>query len=267
MAGYGWVSLTTDYGLSDGFVAACHGVIARLAPAVRTIDISHQVPPGDVPRGAAMLAQTVPYLPPAVHLAVVDPGVGTTRRPVAVATPGGLLVGPDNGLLPWAADALGGVAGAVELANPDWFGRPVSRTFHGRDVFAPVAARLAAGAPLAEAGPELAPEQLVRLPDPVVQAGDGWLEAEVLTVDRFGNVQLAAPGGALAGFGDALTVAGVPAVRGGTFADAPAGGLVVLVDSADRVAVAVHGGRAAVVLGVAPGDLLRIAGRTGGVAG
>lgn len=262
MAGYGWVSLTTDYGLSDGFVAALHGVIARLAPAVRVIDVTHQVAPGDVPRAAALLAQTVPYLPPAVHLAVVDPGVGTARRGVAVATGGGILVGPDNGLLAWAADALGGATAVAELTNPQWYEHPVSRTFHGRDIFAPAAARLAAGAVLAEAGPALAPQQLVRLPDPVVSTGDGWLEAEVLTVDRFGNVQLAASGpalAALAGVGEAVSAGGVPAVRGVTFADAPAGGLVVLVDSSDRVAVAVNGGRAAVVLGVAPGDVLRLA--------
>ncbi len=93
------VSLTTDYGLADGFVAACHGVLARLAPAVRVIDVTHLVPPADVRRGAAVLAQTVPYLPWGVHVAVVDPGVGTARRGIALAAPGGLLVGPDNGLL------------------------------------------------------------------------------------------------------------------------------------------------------------------------
>src|ERR687893_52048 len=109
MGGYSWISLTTDYGTSDGFVAACRGVMARLAPQARFIDVTHQVPPGDVTRGAAVLAQTVAHLPPAVHLAVVDPGVGTARRGIAVSTPGGLLVGPDNGVLPWAADALGGV--------------------------------------------------------------------------------------------------------------------------------------------------------------
>jgi hypothetical protein len=258
MAGYGWVSLTTDYGLSEGFVAACHGVIARLAPQVRVIDVTHQVAPGDVVRGAALLAQTVPHLPPAVHVAVVDPGVGTARRGVAVETPGGLLVGPDNGLLPWAADALGGATAAVELTNQEWFLGPVSRTFHGRDVFAPVAARLALGTDLSGAGPPLDPQRLTRLPEPVVSTGDGWLEAEVLTVDRFGNVQLAAPGATIAGLGTALTVGGAAAVRGDTFADAPAGGLVVFVDSAGRVAIAVNGGRAAQVLGVAPGDLLRI---------
>jgi len=258
MAGYGWVSLTTDYGLADGFVAACHGVIARLAPQVRVIDVSHQVAPGDVPRAAALLAQTVPHLPPAVHVAVVDPGVGTARRGIAIETPGGMLVGPDNGLLPWAADALGGASAAVELTNRDWYARPVSRTFHGRDIFAPAAARLATGAALGEGGSPLVPDQLVRLPDPVVTVGEGWLEAEVLTIDRFGNVQLAAPGEAIAGLGTTVTVGGEPAVRGTTFADAPAGGLVVLVDSADRVAIAVRSGRASVVLGVAPGEVLRI---------
>jgi hypothetical protein len=260
MAGHAWITLTTDYGLADGFVAACHGVIARHAPAVRVIDVTHQVAPGDVPRAAALLAQVVPYLPPAVHMAVVDPGVGTARRAVAIETPGGTLVGPDNGLLPWAADALGGATAVAELTNPAWFAQPVSRTFHGRDVFAPAAARFATGAALALAGPALAPDQLVRLPDPMVASGDGWLEAEVLTVDRFGNVQLAAAGSALAGLPQAVTVGGMPAVHGDTFTDTRAGELVVLVDSADRVAVAVNGGRASVVLGVSPGDVLRIEG-------
>ncbi|MCW6010981.1 SAM-dependent chlorinase/fluorinase [Micromonospora sp. CPCC 205371] len=258
MTGYDWISFTTDYGLSDGFVAACHGVVARLAPQVRVIDVTHSVAPGDVPRGAAVLAQTVPHLPQAVHVAVVDPGVGTARRGIAASTPGGLLVGPDNGLLPWAADALGGLDAVVELANPEWFAPDVSRTFHGRDVFAPVAARLARGAPLTDAGPPVDAAGLVRLPDPVVAVGDGWLEAEVLTIDRFGNVQLAAPGEALDGLGPALRVGGVRAVRGGTFAEASPGGLIVYSDSAGRAAVAVNGGRAAVVLSVTPGDVVRI---------
>ncbi len=259
--GYGWISFTSDYGRQDGFVAACHGVVAQIAPAVRVIDVSHEILPGDVRQGAAVLAQTVVHLPPAVHLAVVDPGVGTTRRAVALQTPGGILVGPDNGLLCWAADALGGIETAVSLENADWFRHPVSRTFHGRDVFAPVAARLATGAPLSQAGPALDPAALVRLPDPVVTVGDGWLEAEVLTTDRFGNVQLAADGSALERLGDLLTVEGTPAVRGGTFADAENGQVVVFTDSADRVTVAVNGGRASVLLAVRPGDRVRITDR------
>jgi S-adenosylmethionine hydrolase len=259
MTRYAWISMTTDYGQSDGFVAACHGAIARLAPDVRVIDVTHAVPPGDVTRAAAVLAQAVPHLPTAVHVAVVDPGVGTARRGVAVHTAGGLLVGPDNGLLPWAADALGGAQAAVELTNRAWFAARVSHTFHGRDIFAPVAARLAMGAPMDEAGPAVDPATLVRLPEPVVATGDGWVEAEVLTVDRFGNVQLAAPAAALDSLGDRLTVGGTHAVRGQTFSDAPPGGLVVFADSADRIAVAVNGGRAVVVLAVGPGDVLRVA--------
>jgi S-adenosylmethionine hydrolase len=258
MPAYDWISLTTDYGLSDGFVAACHGSIARIAPAVRVIDVTHLVPPADVARASAVLAQAVPHLPPAVHVAVVDPGVGTARRGVAIEAPGGLLVGPDNGLLPAAADTLGGIRRVVALDRPEWFAGTVSPTFHGRDIFAPVAARLALGRDLADAGSALDPATLVRLPEPVMTAGDGWLEAEVATIDRFGNVQLAAPGAALDGLGDLLRVGGLAAHRVATFGEAASGGLVVYVDSADRVAVAINGGRAVVALGVGPGDILRI---------
>lgn len=258
MGATAWISLTTDYGLADGFVAACHGMIAQIAPDARVIDVTHLVPPADVRRGAAVLAQTVPYLPRGVHVAVVDPGVGTSRRGVALATPGGLLVGPDNGLLLDAAAALGGVTAAVELTNPAWLAPRVSHTFHGRDVFAPVAARLALGAPLADAGPAVDPAALVRLPEPVVRAiADGFV-AEVLTVDHFGNVQLAAPGDRLAALPARVAVAGRPAAHGRTFGDAPPGELVVYVDSADRVAVAVNGGRAADVLAAAPGDEISV---------
>ncbi|MCW3813399.1 SAM-dependent chlorinase/fluorinase [Micromonospora sp. DR5-3] len=275
MAPTAWISLTTDYGLADGFVAACHGVLARLAPAARVIDVTHLVPPADVRRGAAVLAQTVPHLPEGVHVAVVDPGVGTARRGIGLATPGGLLVGPDNGLLLDAAAALGGITAAVELANPDWLAPAVSRTFHGRDVFAPVAARLALGAPLADAGPALDPGALVRLPAPVVRRTADGFAAEVLTLDHFGNVQLAAPGDLLDGLPARVRVAseglgapdaaprpeaaaGVLAVRGRTFGDAPLGELVVYPDSAGLVAVAVNTGRAVDRLGVRPGDVLTV---------
>lgn len=260
MGGYGWISLTTDYGTFDGFVAACHGSIARIAPEVRVIDVTHHVPPADVARGAAVLAQTAPHLPSAVHCAVVDPGVGTSRRGIAIATPNGVLVGPDNGLLVQAAEALGGIDTVVELTNKEWFLGDVSRTFHGRDVFAPVAARIAAGAPVTDAGPPVDAGTVVRLPDPVVTVGDGWLEAEVLTVDRFGNVQLAATGGALSGLGGDLLLNGnVRARRGSTFADVDKGDLLVYEDSAGQVAIAVNNGRAVVVLSVQPGDLVRVA--------
>jgi len=261
MAAYDWITLTTDYGLSDGYAGMLRGVIAQHAPWARVIDVTHLVPPGDVARGATVLAQAVGHFPPAVHVGVVDPGVGTGRRAVAIRTPRGLLVGPDNGLLTAAADALGGVQAAVRLTETTWFLPEVSMTFHGRDVFAPVAARLAAGVPLADAGPAIEPESLVRLPEPIVVIGDGYLEAEVLTVDRFGNVQLAAPGPAIDGLGEQLMVGGVRATRAKTFADGQPGRLIVYVDSAGKVALAVNGGRAVVALAVSPGDVLRIASR------
>ncbi|WBB57037.1 SAM-dependent chlorinase/fluorinase [Verrucosispora sp. WMMD573] len=276
------LSLTTDYGLADGFVAVCHGVIARVAPALRVIDVTHLVPPGDIRRGAAVLAQTVPQLPPGVHVAVVDPGVGTNRRGVALGTPGGLLVGPDNGLLLDAAEALGGVTEAVELTNPRWLAPRVSATFHGRDVFAPVAAHLALGAPLAEAGPPVEPATLVRLPEPLVRRLPDGFVAEVVTVDHFGNVQLAAPAELLDPLPARVRVdpaTGEPAhdpaaedgptgvgrwerdvVHGRTFGDVPVGALVAHADSAGRVALSVNGGHAAELLAVVPGTLLRVRG-------
>jgi S-adenosylmethionine hydrolase len=261
MAGsaYGWISLTTDYGRSDGFAAALHGVIARIAPTVRVIDVTHDVPPGDIARGAAVLAQTVADLPVSVHVAVVDPGVGTLRRAVALAMPAGMLVGPDNGLLLPAAEVLGGITDAVELTKPDWHRETVSATFHGRDIFAPVAARLATGASLREAGSPVVPADLVRLPPPIVELGGGYLEAEVLTVDRFGNVQLAASSGDLTRLGENVLVGGLRAARVATFGDAPPGSLIVFGDSAGHAAVAINGGRAVAALGIEPGDVLRIA--------
>jgi S-adenosylmethionine hydrolase len=259
------VSFLTDYGLSDGFVAACHGVLRRLAPGLVIIDITHLVPPGDVRRGAAVLAQTVGYLPTGVHLAVVDPGVGTSRRGLAVTAPGGLLVGPDNGLLLAAAEVLGGARAAVELAVP--VGTPA--TFHGRDVFAPAAAALANGRPAAALGVEVDTAGLVRLPAPVVRLGPTAIEAEVVLVDHFGNIQLAAPEGMLADAGltpgrvARLTGPAGPAepVRarvGVTFGSVPPGELVLYADAAGMAAIAVHGGDAAARLHLRPGDLVEI---------
>jgi S-adenosyl-L-methionine hydrolase (adenosine-forming) len=260
---YSWITLTTDYGLADGFVAVLHGVIARHAPAVRVLDVTHQVPLGDIRRGAAVLAQSVAYLPRAVHVVVVDPGVGTARRGIAVAAGECVLVGPDNGVLPPAADVLGGgAARAVELTNPAWLTQPVSATFHGRDVFAPAAAQLAAGVPLDAAGPVLDPAELVRLPEPLLRHGPGYVEAEVMLVDRFGNVELAAPAELLTGLPALVELPGAaglaPARIASTFGDVSEGELVVYPDSAGRVALALNRGDAAAALGLGPGDVVRI---------
>ena len=260
------LTFITDYGLEDGFVAACHGVAARIAPSARVIDITHLVQPGDVRRGAAVLAQTIPYLPPAVHVAVVDPGVGTARRGVAVLAGDSLLVGPDNGLLSWAIAAKGGAERAVLLTNGDLWLHPVSPTFHGRDIFMPVAAHLAAGTELASAGEELDVADLVTLPAPTSRVRDGEAEGEVMSVDRFGNVQLSIVAADVsqlgAGFGSPLVVRcgrrqlTVPFLE--TFAAVAPGEIVAFTDSAGLVSLAVNAGDAAQQLGLPPGAHVRL---------
>lgn len=260
------VTFSSDYGLADPFVGLCHLVVARIAPAVRVVDLTHGIGRQDVRAGAVTLADCAPYLPAAVHLAVVDPGVGTTRRGVALRAGEHLLVGPDNGLLLPAAARLGGVDGAWELADPAVRLSPVSATFHGRDVFAPAAAHLAAGVDPAALGPALDPAALVALDLPAPIAGDGRLDAEVVAVDGFGNAALNAHTEHLSASGLApgttLTVrAGeheATAVVATTFADVTAGGVAVLVDSFGRVAVAVNGGDAARLLGLQPGTAVRM---------
>jgi len=183
------LTFLTDYGLEDGFTAACHGVAAQIAPQIPVIDITHLIPGGDVRRGAAVLAQTMPYFPPAVHVAVVDPGVGTDRRGIAVAAGDAILVGPDNGLLSWAVSVAGGPRTAISLTNKElWLNPTAAPTFHGRDIFMPVAAHLAAGTDLAAAGTEIDVSDLVTLPPPASRVLDGTAQGEVLTVDTFGNV-------------------------------------------------------------------------------
>ncbi|MDI2131195.1 SAM hydrolase/SAM-dependent halogenase family protein [Yinghuangia seranimata] len=260
------ISFLTDYGLTDGFVAACHGVIARIAPAVPVLDITHAVPPGDIRRGAVVLAQTLPYLPPGVHVAVVDPGVGTLRRGVLVRTAEHLMVGPDNGLLMWAADALGGAVAAYELTERALMLPRVSATFHGRDVFAPVAAHLALGTPPHSVGPPVPVDELVRLPEPVAYVADRRAHGEVLAVDRFGNVQTSLDAARLDEIGAApgteLAVRTPHEDRRvdyvGTFGHVPRGTPAVLVDSSDRVALVCNGADAAAHFDLVPGDLLVI---------
>lgn len=260
------LAFLTDYGTHDGFVAVCHGVIATTAPDARVIDVSHEVPPYDVRHGAAVLRRVVPYFPPAVYLAVVDPGVGTERRPVVLRAGPSLLVGPDNGLLLPAADALGSVREAYALTNPGWRLRAVGATFHGRDVFAPAAARLAAGAPITDAGAPVPAAELVRLPVPSRSVRAGELDCASTYVDRYGNVQLAATAADLEVIGarqaSRLTVSSpsvvATAVVAHTFGDVRPGDLVVYTDSDGQLAVAENTGDAAVRFGIRAGDPVRL---------
>ena len=186
-----FVTFLTDFGLQDDFVGTCHGVIKRIAPESDVIDITHGVRPGRVLQGALVLANALPYMPAGVHLAVVDPGVGGQRRPLALRDgEGRLYVGPDNGLLLPAADRFGGVVEAHELANPAYALESVSRTFHGRDLFSPAAAHLSRGVELGELGPPVDPDALVRLELPEPEVGRSRIRATVLAVDRFGNLAL-----------------------------------------------------------------------------
>jgi S-adenosylmethionine hydrolase len=255
------LTFLTDYGLEDGFVAACHGVCSQIAPNTRIIDITHLIPPGDIRRGAAVLAQTVPYLPAAVHVAVVDPGVGTSRRGIAMAAGDSIFVGPDNGLLSWAAEAAGGATRAVSLTNRELWLDSAASTFHGRDIFMPAAAHLTAGVPLAEAGHEIDVAALVSLRRPPRLISGETAEGEVVTVDRFGNAQTSITGpdaaliGATPGAGVTLRwergEITVPFMR--TFGDVGGGELVGYTDSAGFAAIAVNGGNAAGRLGLRPG--------------
>jgi len=245
------ITFSSDYGPFDHYVGVCHGVIARIAPNVPVIDIAHGL--RSIRHGGVVLAQSLPFTPSGIHLAVVDPGVGTARRAVVVvAADGSMLVGPDNGLLPPGADALGGVVGAFELTNAAYRLERLSSTFHGRDLFAPAAAHLANGVRIEELGTRV--DDLVRLDPPHVEVSDGELRSEVLFTDWYGNVELAASGSDLAAArltGDVVvsTAAGsFDATVGRTFADAVGIGLVVYVASGSRVAIARNGGSAAAVL-------------------
>jgi S-adenosylmethionine hydrolase len=261
------LSFLTDYGLDDGFVAACHGVAARIAPHASIIDVTHLIPPGDIRRGAAVLAQTVPYLPPAVHVAVVDPGVGTARRGVAVAAGDSVFVGPDNGLLSWAVTASGGAARAFSLTNRDLWLASVAATFHGRDIFMPVAAHLAGGTELATTGTQIDVADLVTLPVPERTIRDSVAAGEVLTVDRFGNVQLTITAADAAEIG--LKPGATALVRCGRhqliipyrdmFGAVAPGELVAYTDSAGLVSIAVNSGDAAQRLGLPPGARVSMA--------
>jgi S-adenosylmethionine hydrolase len=261
------ITFLTDFGLEDDFVGTCHGVIARIAPDVRVIDVTHGIKPGRILQGALVLANTLPYMPEGVHLAVVDPGVGGSRRPLALRDSAGrLYVGPDNGLLLPAADRFGGVADAVELANPRYALEQVSRTFHGRDLFSPAAAHLALGVDLADLGPPIDPEELVRLDVPKPDVGERAIGATVLAIDRFGNAALNLTRDDLE---RAAIVPGTTvevdargnrffAVAARTFGDAREGDLLLYEDSYRNVAIAVSRGSAAALLGLDEGSELAL---------
>ncbi|MEL7158433.1 MAG: SAM-dependent chlorinase/fluorinase [Actinomycetota bacterium] len=257
------ISFLSDYGLEDEFVGVVHSVIRSLARGVHVLDVCHSVEPFNVRDGALTLARASLHLVPGVVLAVVDPGVGAGRKGVAIEVGDGqsYLVGPDNGLLAPAVAMVGGATGAVVLDNPDYQLPTHAVTFDGRDVFAPAAAHLCNGVPLDELGTPVDPVQLVPGVMPVSEEqDDGTLAAEVLWIDRFGNVQLNVDPDQLSGWPETIEVQGGRESRVaqtvGTFAEIPSMTLGLLVDSYGLMAVAGHRESAASALGVAEADAL-----------
>ncbi|MEX0709964.1 MAG: SAM-dependent chlorinase/fluorinase [Chloroflexota bacterium] len=187
-----FISFMTDFGVGSSAPAVCRGVMLDIAPDARLVDVTHAIRHFAVRDGAFLLARSLPYFPIGVHVAVIDPGVGTERRPIALQTGrGDVLVGPDNGLLVPAGKALGGIVAARMLENRALWLPNVSHTFHGRDIFSPVAAHLAAGIPFEEIGPEVDPGDITNLVLPIATPRDGGLDTSVLLIDAFGNCRLA----------------------------------------------------------------------------
>lgn len=266
------IGFLTDFGL-DGAAATCRGVMLSICPDAQIVDVGHTIRKYAIRDGAFLLRFALPYFPVGVHVGVVDPGVGTARRPIGILTGrGDILIGPDNGLLISPAEALGGIAEARELANRDLWLPLTTSTFHGRDIFAPVAAHLAAGGAEFEAiGPVVRPDELIRLPDPEAQAGEGVIETVVTYVDSFGNVRLA--GGreeieaAFGGLADATPLevefGGPEPLReathyGTTFGTVPLGASLAYVDSLGNLALADNQGNLASRLGIEPDRPVRI---------
>ncbi len=258
------ITFLSDYGYGDEFAGVCRAVIARIAPDARLIDITHGLPRHAVRQGAVLLAHSLPFAPPGIHLAVVDPGVGGERRPVAirVAEDDRLLVGPDNGVLTLACERLGGAVEAVDLTSSPHRLEPVTSTFHGRDLFAPVAAQLACGAALSEAGEPIDPARMAQVELPEPRLYSDRVVAHVLYVDGFGNATLNLGHTQLHStflrLGERVEVAAgtsrITVPFGRTFADVGPGQGIVYEDSSRNLALAVNRESAAELLGVGPDD-------------
>jgi S-adenosylmethionine hydrolase len=261
------LTFLSDYGLDDDFVGVCHAVIGRIVPEARIVDLTHGLARHDIRTAALVLRRALPFCAPGVHLAVVDPGVGAQRRAIALRTTeeDRILVGPDNGLLSLAAQRFGGIAEVVDLGRSPHRLEPVSATFHGRDIFAPVAAHLAAGAPLGDAGDPIDADEIIRLDMPMAFLEAGELFAHAIGFDRFGNTMLDVEHAELteSGFklGHGVVINGRDGVYATTFADVAPGELILYEDAYRTLALAVNRGSARELLGVALDDELRIRAR------
>ncbi len=258
------VTFLSDFGTQDWFVGVVHGVVNEVAPEAHVVDLNHLVPPGNVTRAAFLLEAAAPdFAPGTVHLAVVDPGVGTARRALAVQARGQWFVGPDNGLLEWALSADD--ARVHALTESRWFRQPVSRTFHGRDVFAPVAAHLSRGVPIDSFGPAVTDP--VRLPVARPRREGDALVGRVVFIDRFGNALTNLTQDSLAqAFGREWAAERIQVTLLGrhvaglsrSYGDSPVGTLVAILGSSGRIEIAQVGGDAAARLGLGEGDPITV---------
>ncbi len=265
---YDTISFLSDYGTRDEFVGIVKCVIADIAPHARVIDLTHEVPPFDVRAGSLALARCISYVPTGIVLAVVDPGVGTERRGVAISVGGGrgILIGPDNGLLSMGTALAGGAESAVVLNNPEFQLAAPGATFAGRDVFAPAAAHLCNGVPLSELGDPVDPNLLLPGVVPLSRVEHDGVVAEITWVDRFGNCQLNVGPEEVASFGSVLSVAwntamGERSTRSATVVgnfSAIGGGVGLVVDSFGMLAIAVDRGSAAEQLSIGVGDAVTL---------
>ena len=266
--GYDWLTFLSDYGHDDVFVGVVKGVVAGIAPKVQVIDVCHLIAPQDVEAGAHALAAAMPFMPRAVHLAVVDPQHAEHSRGVVVRTKDdSIFVGPDNGVLSHAWEVRGGVTAALEIANQELWLDQIHATFRGRDVYAPVAAHIAAGRSLDDVGPKVKPAELATLPVRAATVDDDHVHAEIRAVDHFGNVALnlarADLEAAGIGLGDTVELRcngrtlTVPYTH--SFGEVPTGRLSLCEDSFRAIQLAVNAGRANQELRVTRGDPIVIA--------
>ena len=253
------LTLLSDFGLSDVYVGVMKGVIAQINPSLTVVDLTHLIPPQNIAAARFCLMNSYPYFPPGtVHVAVVDPGVGSTRRAVAVELADGFLVGPDNGLfsgllrqdgMPWVRTTATSSTSpksytVVELTNPDYWRLEPSTTFHGRDIFAPVAAHLASGVPLKQLGRVIDPSTLVQLALPECTQTDTRINGCIQYVDHFGNLITNIPSAYVQGKTWSVQAPGLRITGSRTYHDHPTGSPVALVGSHGWVEIAVTDGNA-----------------------
>lgn len=253
------VTLLSDFGWQDVYVGVMKGAIARVDPTLSIIDLTHQIPPQNLAAARFSLLNACPYFPAeTVHVAVVDPGVGSQRRGVAIATDLGYLVGPDNGIFSGILDRFPATA-AVALTNANyWLTPSPSKTFHGRDIFAPVGAAIATGIPLEALGSAIAPESLVQFPLPQPQIAQQGIVGTIQYIDRFGNLISNIPATTVADRAWWVRVGDRQIPSSLTYSDRPLGELVALIGSHNWVEVAINGGNATATLGLKVQDPIEI---------